>query len=607
MRRPFLFGIALLCVASVAGVAMADEGMWLFNLPPTAQVKAKYGFQLTPQWLNHVRLSSVRFNNGGSGSFVSPDGLTMTNHHVGATCIHQISTGGKNYMETGFYAKTRAEEAKCPDLELDVVEGIEDVTAKVNASVKPGMSVADQAQAQRAAMSAIEKACATAPDRRCDVVTLYSGAVYDLYKYKKYTDVRLVFAPESASAFFGGDPDNFEFPRYDLDVSFFRVYENGQPVHLDDYFKWSTAGVKDGELVFVSGNPGSTDRLDTMAQLEFLRDTAYPLLLDSLGRRADALHKFSATSAENTRIAQEDLFGIENALKAIHGYRSGLLDRRVMSKKAAEEARLQQLVASDPQKWAKDGDPFADIAKAMTVEKRIYLPLFYIERLGGFRSDLAEIARALVRAADERSKPNDERLREYRDTALPSLEQRLFSSAPIYKSLDTMTLAESLAEMKEKLPDNPVVQRVLGDRSPEELAQSLISGTTLDKVAVRKELWDGGQAAVEASKDPLIVLMRNLNAASRALRKQYDDQVDAVVRNYGGTVAKILLPCAWPTAPWGASRKTAKESCPRAPRFPTSPRSAAPTSTPPSTTTSLPTGFRKAGRRPNQRPICARR
>jgi hypothetical protein len=539
MRRPFLFGIALLCLTGMVGVAMADEGMWLFNLPPTAQVKAKYGFQLTPQWLDHVQLSSVRFNNGGSGSFVSPDGLTMTNHHVGATCIHQLSTGGKNYMETGFYARTRAEEAKCPDLELDVVEGIEDVTAKVNASVKPGMSVADQAQAQRAAMSAIEKACATAANRRCDVVTLYSGAMYDLYKYKKYTDVRLVFAPEQESAFFGGDPDNFEFPRYDLDVTFFRVYENGQPAHLDNYFKWSTAGVKDGELVFVSGNPGSTARLDTMAQLEFLRDTAYPLLLESLGRRAEVLRKFSATSGEYARIAQEDLFGIENALKAIHGYRAGLLDRRLMDKKATEEARLHQIVASDPQKWAKGGDPFAEIAKAMDVEKQIYLPLFYIERLGGFRSDLAEIARALVRAADERTKPNGERLREYRDTALPSLEQRLFSTAPIYKSLDTVTLAESLAEMKERLPGNPVVQRVLGDQSPEQLAQSLISGTKLDDVAVRKQLYEGGQEAVRASKDPLIVLMRELNAESRALRKQYDDQVDAVVRNYGGIMAKI--------------------------------------------------------------------
>src|SRR4051812_7272896 len=309
MKRLMMIGIALLCLAVVTGVAMADEGMWLFNVPPTERIKAKYGFELTKPWLDHVRLSSVRFNNGGSGSFVSADGLTFTNHHVGATCIHEISTNGKDYMKTGFYARTQAEEAKCPDLELNVLLDIEDVTTKVNADVKPEMSVADQGQAQRAAMSAIEQGCATAVNTRCDVVTFYSGAMYHLYKYKKYTDVRLVFAPEYESAFFGGDPDNFEFPRYDLDVTFFRVYENDKPAHIDNYFKWSTAGVKDGELVFVSGHPGSTGRLNTMSQLQFLRDTSYPLTLESLSRRAALLHKFGVESEENARIAQEDLFG----------------------------------------------------------------------------------------------------------------------------------------------------------------------------------------------------------------------------------------------------------------------------------------------------------
>ena len=518
---------------------MADEGMWLFNLPPTEQVKAKYGFTLTKQWLDHVRLSSVRFNNGGSGSFVSPDGLTMTNHHVGATCIHQLSTEGKDYMKTGFYARTQAEEAKCPDLELNVLQEIEDVTAKVNADVKPGMSVADQGQAQRAAMSAVEQGCATGANTRCDVVTLYSGAMYHLYKYKKYTDVRLVFAPEYTSAFFGGDPDNFEFPRYDLDVTFFRVYENGQPAKLDNYLKWSTSGVKEGDLVFVSGHPGSTGRLSTVAQLEFLRDTAYPLTLESLARRAALLHRFSATSAENARIAQEDIFSIENSLKAIKGYQSGLLDRAVMARKAADEARMRQAIAADPAKRAEYGDPFAEISKAMSAQKEIYLPLLYIERLGGFRSDLAGIARALVRAADERAKPNGERLREYRDTALPSLEQALFSTAPIYKSLDALTMGDALAEMKEKMPGDPIVNRVLGDKAPAELAQSLISGTQLDDIAVRRQLYEGGQQAINASTDPLIVLMRGLNAESRAIRKRFDDEVDAVVRNSGGTVAKI--------------------------------------------------------------------
>jgi hypothetical protein len=536
MKRPIIVLCALL---SLAGIAAADEGMWLFNVPPTAQLKSKYGFDLTKAWLQHTQLSSVRFNNGGSGSFVSANGLTFTNHHVGSECIQQLSTGGKDYLKTGFYAKMQAEEAKCPDLELNVLEDIEDVTAKVNAGVKPGMSVADQGQAQRAAMSTIEQQCATETKLRCDVVTLYSGAMYHLYKYKKYTDVRLVFAPEFEAAFFGGDPDNFEYPRYDLDICFFRVYENDKPAHLDDYLKWSTSGVKDGDLIFVSGNPGSTGRLNTMAQLEFLRDTGYPLVLYRLARRDALLKKFSAESEENARIAHEDLFSVENSLKAIRGYNSGLTDKTLMAKKSAEESTMRQAIASDAAKKAEFGNPWAEIAKAMDTERQIYLPLTYFERRAGFSEDLASFARILVRAAEERPKPNGERLREYRDSALPSLEQDLFSTAPIYKSLERTEIADSLAEMKEKMPDNAVVNRVLDGNTPAELAQYLIDNTKLDDVAVRKQLYEGGKAAVEASTDPLIKLLQEIEPEARAVRKQYDDEIDAVVRQDGAAVAKI--------------------------------------------------------------------
>ena len=540
MKRWALFAGALLSLAGIfAGAGLADEGMWLFNVPPTAQVKAKYGFDLTQAWLDHTRLSSVRFNNGGSGSFISADGLAFTNHHVGAACVQQLSSGGKNYMKTGFYAKTRAEEAKCPDLELNVLEGIEDVTAKVNAAAKPGTSTAEQGQAQRTAMTEIEQECAKATNLRCDVITFYSGAVYNLYKYKKYTDVRLVFAPEFEAAFFGGDPDNFEFPRYDLDVCFFRVYENEKPVHLDNYFRWSTAGVKEGDLVFVSGNPGSTGRLNTMAQLEFLRDVSYPLALESLARRDAVLKKFSALSEENARIAQENLFGIENSLKAFKGYQSGLLDKGLMAKKAAEENRLRQAVASDAKEKAEFGDPWAELGRAMDVEKSIYLPLNYLERRGGFRGDLAGIARVLVRAAAERPKPNGERLREYRDSALPSLEQDLFSSAPVYKSLEQLTLADSLGEMSEKMPDNALVKRVLNGKTPEQEAAYLIQNTRLDDVSVRKQLYEGGEKAIEASGDPLILAMREIDADARAVEKRYENEVDAVARKDGGAIAKI--------------------------------------------------------------------
>jgi hypothetical protein len=536
MRRLAWTVFVLLCVA---GLAAADEGMWLFNVPPTAKVKAKYGFELTKPWLDHVRLSSVRFDNGGSGSFVSANGLTFTNHHIAAECIHELSTGGRDYMKTGFYARTQAEEPKCPNAELNVLQSIEDVTSKVNAALKPGMSVADQGQAQRSAMSAIEKACATATKLRCDVVTLYSGAQYHLYTYKKYTDVRLVFAPEFAAAFFGGDPDNFEYPRYDLDVSFFRIYENNKPVQLTNFFKWSTSGVKEGDLIFVSGNPGSTGRLDTLSQLQFLRDVQYPWVLDSYARRDALLKKFAAASAENARIAQDDLFGIENSLKAVKGYQSGLLDQSLMAKKTAEENGTRQAVASDPKKKAQFGDPWTELSKAMDVQKQIYLPLTYLERRAGFRGDLAGIARALVRVAEEKTKPNGDRLREYRESALPSLEQDLFSTAPIYKSLETVVLADSLAEMKEKMPNNPVVSRVLNGKTPADLAKSLIESTKLDDVAFRKQLYAGGQTAIKASTDPLIVLMRDIDPEARAGRKQYDDQVDAVVRRDGGVVAQI--------------------------------------------------------------------
>ena len=536
MKRPIVVFFALLCVA---GIAAADEGMWLFNLPPTQQLKSRYGFDLTKAWLQHTQLSSVRFNNGGSGSFVSPDGLTFTNHHVGSECIQQLSTGGKDYLKTGFYAKSQADEAKCPDLELNVLEEIEDVTARVNAAAKPGMSVADQGQAQRAEMSAIEQQCATETKLRCDVVTLYSGAMYHLYKYKKYTDVRLVFAPEFDAAFFGGDPDNFEYPRYDLDVCFFRVYENDKPAHLDNYLKWSTAGVKDGDLIFVSGNPGSTGRLNTTAQLEFLRDTGYPLLLYRLARRDDLLKKFGAESQENARIAHEDLFSVENSLKAIRGYNSGLVDKALMAKKSAEENKMRQAIAADAAKKAQFGDPWAEIAKTMNTEKQIYLPLTYFERRGGFSGELASYARILVRAAAERPKPNGDRLREYRDSALPSLEQDLFSTAPIYKSLERVELADSLAEMKEKMPDNPVVNRVGGGKTAVELGHFLIDNTRLDDVAVRKQLYEGGQAAIDASTDPLIKMIKDIEPESRVARKQYDDEIDAVVRQDGASVAKI--------------------------------------------------------------------
>ena len=533
--RLLLFGLMLI-LAFAAPLALADEGMWLYNAFPKDRVQHEYGFLPTQGWLDHLRLSSVRFNNGGSGSFVSADGLAFTNHHVGADCIEKLSTAGVDYLKTGFYAKTQAEEGKCPDLELDVLVSIDDVTAKVNAAAPATMSTADAGRAQRSAMSAIEKDCATSTGLRCDVVTLYSGEAYNLYKYKKYTDVRLVFAPEFDAAFFGGDPDNFTFPRYDLDITFFRIYENDKPVHLDDYLQWSKVGVKDGDLIFVSGNPGGTDRLKTVAELQFLKNVDYPSRRASYKRRIDMLQTFSAQSAENARVAQEDIFGLQNSQKAIKGMYEGLQDMAVMSQmNTAEREREKAYMDKHPG----EPNPWEAISNAMKINREIYDPLTYVERRRGFTPDLAGYARILVRAAEEKSKPNGDRLREYRDSALPSLERQLFSTAPIYKNLETAALTLSLAMMQEALgPEDAAVKIALSGKSPEAAAKALISGTKLDDVTVRKQLYAGGKAAVDASTDPLIVLMRNVDPEARAVRKRFDDEVDAVVRRDGATIAR---------------------------------------------------------------------
>jgi hypothetical protein len=539
MMKRVVLRLCLLTLC-LSGFSYADEGMWLFNAFPKDKVQAKYGFAPDQAWLDHVRLSSARAPNGSS-SFVSPDGLIFTNHHIAQECIHDLSTGGKDYMKSGFYAPTRAEEAKCPGVEFLVLENIEDVTAKVNGAAKPGMSMSDAGKAQREEMGSLEKGC-SGNGMRCDVVTLYSGAMYDLYKYKKYDDVRLVFAPEFDIAFFGGDTDNFEYPRYDLDISFFRAYENGEPAKIHDYLKWSPAGANQGDLVFVPGHPGRTGRLLTMDQLGFLRDYQYPLQLNSYTRRIDALQKFSAQSAENERQAQSDFFGLQNSFKAVTGYEAGLKDKDLMAQKAADEKSLQQFISSDPQRKQEFGDPWAQIAKAVDVQEQIYKPLFYLDNLGGFRGDLAHYARDIVRAAAEKQLPSNQRIRGFQDSQLPTLEQRLFSTAPVYKSLERAELAESLGEMQDVLGAGDAgVQKALAGKSPDERAKELIDGTKLEDVALRKQLYDGGQAAVDASTDPLIILMRQVDPDARAVHNQDEDQVQSVLRNSGGSIGKALF------------------------------------------------------------------
>ena len=534
--------VLVAALAAALPLARAEEGMWLFNEFPVQQVRERYGFAPSQGWLDHIRLASVRFNNGGSGSFVSPSGLAMTNHHVGRECIQALSTAERDYIANGFYAASQGEEMRCPDLELNVLVGIEDVTDKVNAGVKPEMSAAQRNQAQKAQMTTLEKSCADSTGLRCDVVTLYEGGMFNLYRYKKYTDVRLVFAPEADIAFFGGDPDNFTYPRYNLDVSFFRAYEDGKPARTEEYLRWSAKGPGEGELVFVSGNPGSTGRLLTLAQLEFLRDTRYPLTLKALTRWRKLLLELSARGAEEARIAQDDLFSVENSLKAYTGFAQGLNDSILMNIKRDAEKELRAAVAANPGWQEKYGEAWDAIAAAEKDYASFYPRYYALERYSPRASRLFMLARHLVRLAEEKSKPNQERLRAYRESALPSLELELYSQAPIYDSLEVVNLTYTLGLMEDELgKDDAVVKKVLAGRSPQARAEELVRGTSLKDVAARKKLAEGGREAIRSSNDPMIVLAREIDPEARAVLKRYEDEVEGVERSQGSRVAEALF------------------------------------------------------------------
>ena len=535
----WLLGLAILLVTALA--ARADEGMWTFNDFPKQLVQQRYAFTPSDAWLDHVRLSSVRFNNGGSGAFVSPHGLVMTNHHVGSDCIHELGSAAHDYMAEGFYAPAREQEARCPSLELNVLVGIEEVTAAVNAGVKPGMDAATRYAAQKAAMSRLEKECAERTGLRCDVVTLYEGGVFSLYRYKKYTDVRLVFAPEADIAFYGGDPDNFTYPRYDLDISFFRVYENDRPARTEHYLVWNSRGIAEGDLVFVPGNPGSTNRQQTMTQVELLRDVVHPLLLKTVRARLVVLREFSARGAEEARIARDKIFTYENGVKVYAGLQAGLLDPAFMAKRAAVEKALRERVAADPKMQKEFGGAWDAIAAA---EKKF--AQFYAEyRLFGFglrQSQLYAFARDLVRLPVELAKPNDQRLREYRDSALDSLKQELFSEAPVYGALGKLMLAQVFTEMRDTLGlSDPVVKQILAGRTPAEAAEAYVSGSKLHSAAERKRLFEGGQKAIDASTDTMIALARLVDPRARELRKRNEDEVQAVERANGTLLARALF------------------------------------------------------------------
>ena len=502
----------------------ADEGMWLFNAPPRKLLKERYNFDATDAWLEHVQKSSVRFNSGGSGEVVSEDGLIMSNHHVGADALQKLSTKENDYLKNGFHARTLAEEKPAKDLELNILMSIEDVTERVNAAVKAGMSDEDAFKARRSIMAAIEKESQDKTGLRSDVVTLYQGGQYHLYRFKRYTDVRLVFAPEQQIAFYGGDPDNFEYPRFDLDISFFRAYENGKPAKFDHYLKWSEKGTAENDLVFVSGHPGRTSRLMTMDELAYVRDLRLPKTLSRLNRLEVLLMSYSGRSQENARRAKDDLFGIQNSRKANKGKLEGLLDPSVMAKKAAAEKKLRDAVAGrDEFKDARDAwDRIAASQKIIADNAKLYNLL---EGGAAFNSELFGIARTLLRAGDERPKPNGERLREFVESGRESLELGLFSDKPIYNDLEELLLADSLTYLTEEVgATSELSQKILAGKSPRARATELIQGTKVNDVAVRKKLYEGGSSAVTAAKDPMIELARVIDEQARSLRKIMDTQ-----------------------------------------------------------------------------------
>ena len=518
----------------VAATAFADEGMWLFNNPPLKQLKEKYQFEPTSQWLEHLQKASVRFNSGGSGSFVSASGLCITNHHVGADALQKASTEQHNYLKDGFYAKTNAEEIKCADLELNILMSIEDVTAQVNAAVKSGMSADAAAKARENVIAQIEKESKDKTGLRSDVVTLYQGGVYHLYRYKRYDDVRIVFAPEQQMAFYGGDPDNFEYPRYNLDICIFRVYENGQPAKIDHYLKWNSNGPNDGELTFVSGSPGRTDRQLTVDELADRRDREVPTWLQMFNRREVLLNAWGQRSFENARRARDDLFGDQNNRKRYDGYVAALFDPEIWSAIEAREKKLRDAISRDPKLKATLG-AYDRIRKAQAELVKIAPHYDYLEQerpiTVGYRgpralySSLFKYARLLTRALDERAKPNGERIAEFRDSAKESLELSLFSTEPVYDDYEILRLTDSLTDFAEKFGGNdPLVKQVLAGKSPHARAAELVSGTKLKDVEFRKNLYGKSAAALQAMHDPMLDLARMIDRPAREARKAHEAQ-----------------------------------------------------------------------------------
>jgi hypothetical protein len=529
----------LAAAAFSSGAAFADEGLWTFDNFPAAAVKAKYGVTIDQAWLDHVQHAAVRLSTGCSASVVSPDALVLTNQHCISDCIQALSTPQQDYIKSGFIAASRREERLCPGVQAEILTSISDVTGRINRAVA-GKTGPDFVKSRDAAITAIEQEdCAgKAATLRCQVVTLYQGGQYKLYTYHKYSDVRLVFAPEFATTFFGGDPDNFNFPRYDLECSFVRLYERGQPVRTPDHLRWNPSAPKDGEPVFVAGNPGSTQRQSTADQLSFLRNIQLPQTLLRYSELRGRLIRFGEEGPEQARVATPELFDIENSYKERYAQLLALDQPGFIEAKHEADLSLKARVDADPGLKAIVGDPWSEIAQAEKVNGDVYAAYELLERAPATGSDLYSYARALVRSAAERRKPNSERLPDFTDSNLPLVEKDLTDAKPIDPKLEQLELEFWLTKVREYLTaDAPETHLMLGRDSPEELSRRLASSRLIDP-EFRKQLWAGGWAAVSASDDPLIRYVIATDPAARALRKTYEEKVGGPVERAQARIAK---------------------------------------------------------------------
>ena len=540
MSRVMFGALAALGAALIVAPlpALADEGMWTFDNFPAAKVEQAYGVKVDQKWLDRVQAASVRLTSGCSASLVSRDGLVFSNHHCVIECAQSLSTGQADYVKDGFAAATREEERKCPGMQAEVLVQVTDVTDTVRKAMV-GQTGQAFVKARDAATAALEDAaCAKDPTARCQVVSLYRGGQFKLYRYRKYSDVRLVFAPEFATAFFGGDPDNFNFPRFNLDISFVRLYVDGKPIRSPEHLVWQARAPKDGELTFVSGNPGGTDRMLTVAQLETQRDLALPISQLQRSELRGRLIRFGEESPESRRVVTDGLFGLENSYKVFFGRQFALNDRAIMEAKRAAEAELKARVAADPKLAAEIGDPWSEIAGAQAAYGDSFVRYRMLEQIPGGLSELYGYARLLVRAAEEQVKPSGERLAEYSDAKLPLLQKEILDESPVYAGLDQVYLEFWLSKTREYLTvEDPAVKLLLGKESPEALAARLIQGTKLADVAVRKALWDGGLAAVQASDDPMIRLALKMDPPAREVRHVWEATVAGPTDAAAGRIA----------------------------------------------------------------------